>query len=252
MPFVTCGASRIFYEEHGEGPPLVLLHGIGGNHASWFQQVPVLSRHFRTITIDHRGFGNSTDEEGLGRGAMVEDLIAVLDELGIARTRVIAQSMSGGVAVNLTCRQPQRVEQLILADTIVGFTLPPELAALQAAADEAGKGLTTVQRVFGDTFLAEDAARIFLYRQISSFNRYSARHITGQFGQQPPEALAATQVPTLFIAGAEERRFPVAVIEGVQSRVAGSLFQLVPGAGHSVYFERPGVFNEVVLRFLRD
>jgi pimeloyl-ACP methyl ester carboxylesterase len=250
MPHVTSGRSRIYYEVHGEGPPLVLMHGVGGNHVSWFNQVPEFSRHFRTVILDHRGFGLSDDHEGAGRSAMVDDLCVVLAELGIERTRLVAQSMSGGVAVNFTRRSPERVEALVLADTVVGFELPPDLTARLQAMSAAGQHLSTVERVFGSTFLTSDPAQVFLYRQISSFNRYNARNITGAFPLQAPATLSAQGVPILFLAGAEERRFPVEVIRGVQSLVAGSTYLEVPRAGHSVYFEQPEAFNEAVLGFM--
>src|SRR5580658_5607442 len=64
MPYFTSGQSQLYYEDIGEGPAVVLAHGVGGNHASWFNQVPTLSKRYRTIVIDHRAFGNSDDVEG--------------------------------------------------------------------------------------------------------------------------------------------------------------------------------------------
>ncbi len=54
---VSLGEFELYYEVHGEGPPVVFAHGAGGTHLSWWQQIPVLSEHFRCVTFDHRGFG---------------------------------------------------------------------------------------------------------------------------------------------------------------------------------------------------
>ena len=82
MPYYAAGQSRLYYEEAGEGGlAVVLAHGVGGNHASWFNQVPTLSGKFRTIAFDHRGFGNSDDVEGIGASAYVDDLERLFDEL---------------------------------------------------------------------------------------------------------------------------------------------------------------------------
>ena len=60
MPYINSGKSKLYYEEYGEGPPLIMVHGVGGNHASWFRQVPTFSKHYRTIVFDQRAFGKIT------------------------------------------------------------------------------------------------------------------------------------------------------------------------------------------------
>ncbi len=253
MPFIAAGDSQLYHEVHGDaGLPVVLLHGVGGNHASWFNQVPVLAQRHRTVVIDQRGFGLSTDAEGLGRTVMHEDLLRHLDHLGIERAVLVAQSMSGGAAVNLTCQHPDRVAALLLADTVQGIALDDRLTRIQEEAMAAGQKLTPLERVFGPTFLAAAPELVFLYRQISGFNRYNARNIAGRFPVHPPERLAATGVPLLFLAGTEERRFPLPLIRGVQAQVAGSRYVEIGKAGHSVYFEQPDAFNDAVLRFIAD
>ena len=67
MPLAHINGIELYYEVHGEGPALVLAHGGGGNHLSWWQQVPALAKHYRCITFDHRGFGSSRDlDDGPG------------------------------------------------------------------------------------------------------------------------------------------------------------------------------------------
>ena len=97
MPYIDRGASRLYYEKHGDGPPIVLLHGVGGNHASWFHQVVGWREKATVITVDARGFGNSTDAEQWGRSAFVDDLAHLLDALALERVAIVAQSMGGGV-----------------------------------------------------------------------------------------------------------------------------------------------------------
>ena len=61
MPLAALNGIELYYESHGEGPVVTFLHGAGGNHISWWQQVPVFSQRYRCLTIDHRGFGRSLD-----------------------------------------------------------------------------------------------------------------------------------------------------------------------------------------------
>jgi 3-oxoadipate enol-lactonase len=89
MPTLDLQASQLYYERHGEGPAIVFAHGIGGNHAAWFQQIAVFARSYEVIVFDHRGFGRSTDTEQLGRNAFVSDLGALVDHLGLNRFALV-------------------------------------------------------------------------------------------------------------------------------------------------------------------
>jgi pimeloyl-ACP methyl ester carboxylesterase len=94
MPKAQINGITLYYEVHGQGPAVVFAHGAGGNHLSWWQQVPVLARQYRCISFDHRGFGQSLDApNGPGSQAFVEDLKGLLDYLEIERASLVAQSM---------------------------------------------------------------------------------------------------------------------------------------------------------------
>ena len=128
MPTAPIDGVDLYYEVHGEGLPVVLCHGIGGNHASWFQQVGPFAERYRVVVFDHRAFGRSAfDPSANARSRFVDDFEALLDHLGIQRTAIVAQSMGGGTAAGFTVRCPQRVSALVLADTLVGMDEPPEV-----------------------------------------------------------------------------------------------------------------------------
>jgi 3-oxoadipate enol-lactonase len=94
MPKIQVNGIDLYYEVHGDGPAIVFAHGAGGNHLSWWQQVPVFTRQYCCITFDHRGFGQSSDNpNGPGSQAFVEDLKQLLDHLKIERASPVAQSM---------------------------------------------------------------------------------------------------------------------------------------------------------------
>jgi 3-oxoadipate enol-lactonase len=107
MPLARINGIELYYEVHGEGPALVLAHGGGGSHLSWWQNVPVLARRFRCVTFDHRGFGASRDlTDGPGPSAFVEDLRQLLDHLGIQRAALAGQSMGDGPCWDLPRHLP--------------------------------------------------------------------------------------------------------------------------------------------------
>ena len=255
MTSLRRGDSSLYYELHDEAPEvprdtLVLLHGVGGNHASWFEQVTAWRARYRLLVVDARGFGNSTDVEDLGRDGFVDDLAAVLDAAGVRRAVLVGQSMGGGTAVAYTCTHPERVAALVLADTLFGIALPPGVDARMAALTERNAALTQLQRVLGPTTLATAPARATLYTALASFNRYNVRTLTGTQSLHAPADIAATGVPTLFVVGAEDVLFPPAEVRVVHEAIDNSSFVELTASGHSAYFETPDPFNAAVLDWL--
>src|SRR5438105_15407182 len=132
MPFMTKDGFRLYYEDTGGNAPVIMfLHGAGGNHLSWWQQVPVFADEYRCVTVDQRGFGQSPDVPGgPGPAALGTDAVALLDHLGISRAAIVAQSMGGWAAVGAAVRAPERFWAIVLANTVGNLT-NPEIAAVR-------------------------------------------------------------------------------------------------------------------------
>ena len=253
MATLETNDANLYYEIHGQGPPVLLAHGVGGNHASWYQQVPVLSANYQVIAIDHRGFGNSTDPSGAARSRFVDDLISLLDHLEIEQVILIAQSMGGGTCSGFASRCPQRVRALVLADTLVGMQQPAEISELMTSVRAKTDNLSQLERVLGARFRAEHPNEALLYQQIASFNKYVLKTLPGRLPDTcAAEQLAATGSPCLFIAGSDDILFPPEAIRAFQQRVTGSAYVEIPQAGHSAYFEKPAEFNAAVVNFLNS
>ena len=109
MPFAHVNAANIYYEQHGSGPDLVLLHGAGGNHVSWWRQIAAFSRSYRVTVYDARGWGRSTGDMAVGRFVLGTDLVALTEHLGIDSAHVVAQSMGGRAVAGLVRLAPERV-----------------------------------------------------------------------------------------------------------------------------------------------
>ena len=246
-----------YYEEHGDGPALVFAHGVGGNHASWFQQVPFFRRNYRTITLDQRGFGRSVDSNGLGRGNFVEDLRALLDHLEIEKACLVAQSMGGSTMMGFTVRYPKRVNALVMADTLVGITLPDEIRARAQQNAEATRHLSQLERVVAKDFPKRNPNMAELYLQVASFNANNDNRFDTPTGsvQAAPITMdmivsAAATVPMLFLVGQKDVLQPPEIVRAASLLVPNAQLAIVPDAGHSVYWESPDVFNFEVQRFL--
>ena len=248
MPHAPVNGIEIYYETSGEGPAVVFAHGKGGNHISWWQQVPVFSRTFRCVTFDHRGWGQSLNPKGsIGREAFVDDLRGLLDHLEIDRTFLVAQSMGGLTCLGFALAHPERTMGLVLADTTGGIGEPVVVETIRNRKVPEDVSLRAMSANFRDS----DPVGAFLYKEISLLNPPRDPEPNGFTSGEGPKAgeLAGMKVPTLLIVGEEDQVMPPPAMELSRDLIPGSRLERVPGAGHSVYFEEPDVFNRLVLDF---
>ena len=256
MPFAQINGIDLYYEVHGNGPALVLAHGGGGSHLSWWQQVPELSKTYRVITFDHRSFGQSHDlPNGPGPNAFVQDLTALLDRLGIEKAAVAGQSMGGWTVCGFAAAHPQRTSALILCDTTGGIDTP-EVTKAQASIQERSKGnlAQVLASAYSRTFPERQPALCFLYQQISALNtRVAPNLVPLLFGlKHAVKPIVEHHIPTLLLVGEEDVLTPPQAMASVAAQLPQARFVTVPQAGHSVYFERAEEFNRIVGEFLRQ
>ncbi len=263
MPWAPVNGIDLYYELHGSGPALLFAHGQGGNHLSWWQQVPFFARHYTCITFDHRAFGFSADRDGRGRLGFGADVLALLDHLGVEDVRVVAHSMGARSAIALATRDPAaRCRALILAGTtgaVADDAVRARRSEAATARGDRGLGAFAVR----PAFRKETPHLYFLLQQISRMNPsrprdflYPASPPPPQPGQPPratvQERLATAGIPVLFLVGEHDAITPPDLIEMCHRLLPGSRYHVVSGSGHSAYFEKADEFNEVVFRFLRE
>jgi len=254
MPFAKINGIELYYEEQGEGPALVFAHGAGGNHLSWWQQVPVFAKEFRCITFDHRGFGFSRElPNGPGPKAFADDLRGLLDHLKIERAALASQSMGGWTSLGFASAAPERVSALALCDTMAGVD-DPEVVEEMARHGAPRGGLSEVlTRVYAADYPEREPVKAFLYRQISALNLQVPPDLVPsmmklRFSVEP---VVARRIPTLVLVGEQDALTTPRLMELIARRIPHSRFVKIPGAGHSVYFERPDEFNRALMDFLR-
>ena len=244
---VSLGDFDLYYEVHGEGPPVVFAHGVGGTHLSWWQQIPAMSEHFQCVTFDHRGFGYSRDVgDRPGSEAFIDDLRALLDHLGLDRVGLIGQSMGGRTTLGFASAYPERVAALILCDTTGGY-IDPTIERLRSQQ-------STERSPFAPSFIERHPERAFLYREIQRLTlerELEAMRIQVESAPTEINPIIEHEIPTLFIVGEDDTLVAPAVIEAVHDKIPHSEFAVVPEAGHSVYYERPRMFNRLTVEFLK-
>jgi 3-oxoadipate enol-lactonase len=256
MPFAKMNGIELYYEIHGEGPALVLAHGAGGSHLSWWQQVPEFSKTHKVITFDHRSFGHSRDvQDGPGPKAFIQDLTVLLDHLDIEKAVVAGQSMGGWTVCGFAAAHIERTSALILCDTLGGIETA-ETRRAQAGIQERSRGrlADALKNAYAESFPKREPALTFLYQQISALNMYVAPNLgAALFGlKSDPAPIIAHKIPTLLIVGEEDVLTPPYAMESMATQIPHARFVQVSGAGHSVYFERSEEFNQIVGRFLRE
>jgi pimeloyl-ACP methyl ester carboxylesterase len=210
VPFVANDGVRIFYEVEGEGEPLVLYHGLTGSGKRWRDTgyAAGLTDRYRLILIDARGHGHSDkphDQFAYGRLRQASDVVAVLDDLGIARTRFWGHSMGGDVALTLGRHHPDRVGPLVVTG-YSPFAAAGEQAAEMAAwaADLAGGMAGFVagyERRHGA--LPGDAKARWLANDRAALAACVANMIAEAVGSQIAD-LPGIHVPVMLLVGTEE------------------------------------------------
>jgi len=262
--FVQNAGAEIYYECTGSGPAIVFAHGLGGNHLSWWQQVPHFSHRYTCVTFAHRGFSPSRVTSGAVDPALFEaDLLALVDHLKLAEVRLVAQSMGGWTCLNFALRHPRRVRALVMAATggVVDLKtldaadrkgIESWIAAHEGIQTELGK--RGIHPAAGERMAREQPALEFLYREIdrlsSGLDKEALRAKLLAARTLPATDLKALTAPVLFISGTEDVVFPPPAAAALANLVSGAKLESVPEAGHSVYFQRPEIFNRVVFNFL--
>jgi pimeloyl-ACP methyl ester carboxylesterase len=259
------GGVRVFYEATGEGPALVFAHGLGGNHLSWWQQVPHFCDRYTCVAFAHRGFAPSSAIPGGPDPAdYADDLAALVEHLGLHDVRLVAQSMGGWTGLEYILGRKGPVRALVMASTAgtverTRALYPDDPGRLERWAREAEEAARDLERrgvgvAGGERMAREQPALHFLYRQISGLSlgpeREAVRRRLWAAFKRPVEVLSTITTPTLFITGGEDLVFPPFLADGMAKLMPNARVERVEEAGHSVYFERAEIFNRLVDEFL--
>lgn len=259
--FIHSDQEEIYYESAGQGETVVFCHGLGGNHASWFQQVPFFARFYRCITWDQRGFGRSTINGKQTSPALAAiDLKRLIDQFGLAPVHLVGQSMGGWAAVGFALAYPHLVRSMVLADTLGGIYTAQirqgfDTFLKQAAALPPSRPLLGYHPAVGIAFSRQSPVQAYLYQQLGSFGNppstlemFQALRDT----EYPTDALKNLTFPILCIVGSEDRLILPAWVRQVAAALPDAQVIEIASTGHSPYFEDAATWNQAVLTFLHQ
>jgi pimeloyl-ACP methyl ester carboxylesterase len=271
---VVHGHRRAFVRA-GDGPPLLLLHGIGNNAQTWAGVLDRLAETHTVIAPDLLGHGSSDKPRGdysiAGHANGIRDLLSVLD---IEQVTIVGHSLGGGIALQFAYQFPERVERLVLVgsgglgpDLSAGLraaSLPGAEAVLTVLSGASGllrRGLRAVDTVGGALGwkpvrdVAEAAEAILALRDVEARQAFlrTLRGVVDAHGQAVTaidRLYLANAVPMLVVWGSRDPIVPAAHAETVRRLVPTARVEVFPGAGHWPHLDDPDRFCTVLLDFL--
>lgn len=236
---------ELYFEERGAGPPLVLLHYFGGCARSWDPHVAELARHYRLIVPDLRGHGRSTIPPGeFSHREAARDVLALLDALGVERTRAMGMSSGGMTLLHAATLRPERVEALVLIGATTHF--PAQAREIMARATP--ERMTSAE--IAEWSFCATRGEEQTHALIGLFHRMKDGHDDMSF---TPPHLATITARTLVVHGDRDDFFPVDIPVAMYAAIPDAYLWIVPNGGHlPVFGAHAEPFRAAALEFLAD
>jgi pimeloyl-ACP methyl ester carboxylesterase len=260
MPFVTVpDGTRLYYEELGEGEPLLLISGQGLDHTFWNSVRDDFADSYRVIVYDHRGTGQSDkpSEPPYSTRGFAQDAVALLDHLGIARAYAYGHSMGGRICQWLGIDHGNRIGALVLGATTPGNAHGvPRSAEVNALWTNPPADPQEALKAIGSLFLSsawiethlEIVKALFQAPPIPDYAR--TLHYQASEGHDTWDLLPTISAPTLVIHGSEDLMNPTANAYLLAERIPGAELSLIEGGRHGYLIEIREESSRIVKEFL--
>ena len=258
MSFAENQGVKIYWDEQGQGPPVLLIMGLGYTSVMWHRTRPVLAQHFRTIAFDNRGVGMSDVPPGpYSIPTMASDAAAVLDAAGVSRAHIFGVSMGGMIAQEFALKYPKRTRSLIL-----GCTSPGGPSAVHAESNVIdvllARGITLEQAreailpyIYDAATPREKIEQDVSLRQpwLPSPAGYMAQ-LMAVLAWESYSRIAQIAAPTLVIHGKSDALVPLGNGELIAGRITGAKLVLLDHASHLFLTDQTEAANKEILDFL--
>lgn len=258
MPFAENDGVKIFWDDQGNGAPLLLIAGLGRASNAWYRTEPILRERYRTIVMDNRGAGQSDAPPGpYSIEQMATDTAAVLKAAGVNAAHIFGMSMGGMIAQEFAIKYPSKVRSLILGCTKPGgpHAVPTEKEAQEvlrtrsASADEFGAALRPY--IYDSTTSAARIEEDMVMRRkwYPSWEGYSAQ-LDAISSWEGYSRLGEISAPTLVIHGENDRLVPAGNAKLLAARIAGAKLVILPRASHVFTTDQTEAAHAAILEFL--
>ncbi len=255
--FIDLNGVRHHYVSKGEGPPVVLVHALGGSLHSWYGVMENLAMHHHVVALDLRGHGRSATASGkLSIPVFADDVAALIAALELPAVTLVGHSMGTLVAQHLASTQPELVDNLVLVGGISWFEPPlrkayekraevVEAEGLDAVVDEWLPGALAPSTHAKLPQLAGLLRDLFLRNDPTSYAK-ACRAIANA----PKIARDRIGQPTLLLVGDHDRSTPIAMSEELHAEIPVSRVRVIPSSAHWALLEQPDFIASAILEFL--
>ncbi len=248
------GVRLWFTDTGGTGEPVVLMHAITGTSESWATQIDAFSKAgYRVVAFDRRGWGRSETDPASGAqpGHAADDLHALADHLSLARFHLVGVAGGGFVALDYAAAHPERLSSLIVAAS-TGSVSDKEIQDAIARIEIPGiRSLPGHFREVGASYRAINPDGTKRWLAIEEHARQPNAPTQPLRSPNTYAKLATISTRTLVVAADADLLAPPGLMKLWARHVKGAQWATVPDAGHSIAWEQPTIFNDVVLKFLK-
>lgn len=258
MSLVENRGAKIYWDEQGQGDPLLLIMGLGWASNMWHRTRPVIAARYRTIAFDNRGAGRSDTPPGpYSISLLASDAAAVLDAAGAERAHVLGASMGGMIAQEFALQYPNRLRSLILGCTAAGgpraVQADPEAIQLlfRRDPDPAESAKAAVPFIYDSGTPREriDQDLAVLSEWYPHPEGYTTQ-LQAIMGWEADSRLSEITAPTLVIHGENDRLVPAANGRLIAERIPSAKLVLLPHASHIFMTDQPAAAHQALLEFL--
>ncbi len=247
---------KIAHSVTGEGPPVLLIQGLGYPRWGWEPIVAPLAETYQVITFDNRGIGESDVPPGPYRTvAMAADALSVLDRLGVGRAHVVGASLGGMIAQMFALEYPERLDRLVLACTTPGgdgaYPLPEDTVRLiREAADLPQE--EAVRRFTANALASKDPLDDLVARRLADPPNPGGwpAQAAAAMSHDASSRLSEITAPTLVLHGTADRVVDPRNGDLLAERIDGARLEPLPGLGHLFFWEDPARTVALLRAFL--
>ena len=254
MPYLSLPGVDLWYEDTGgPGTPVVLLHAASGTTECWVHQLSTFTANgYRCVSYDRRTWGRSRPtDSGLQPGYAGDDLHALLEALGLERVHLVGTAAGAIPALDYALRHPERVRSLVAANTIGGVQDSDYLELQHRLRPQQIQDLPVELREVGPSYRGKDPDGAARWLEIDRASRPYGPIPTQPLREPITYArLATIQPPVMVLSGEADLLSPPALMRLLADHIPSSRFVSLPDAGHAGFWERPHVWNGLVLEFI--
>lgn len=254
--YALVNGARLYYADRGQGPPLVMIHGLGATHLDWERQIEAFSRVFRVIAPDLRGHGESDAIGPYSVQRFATDLLQLIEQLGMGAHALMGHSMGGAVAMQMAILKPERVVKLVLANTLPDFR-PKTFGQRQQLWMR-----LMVARLLGNARLSQLTAKRMFPSPEQSELRAAVAARNGRIDRavyletlrslttwSVQDKLQWLRMPVQVLAAGHDY-FPAVQAQAFAEALPDGRYRLFETAHHGLPMELPDDYNRAVMDFL--